>query len=292
MNYQKEHPMSQITKLAFELGKKAAEESIGPFNLDRGMQQLAYDEMVAASSRNRDKQLAHYLLNPYVSGPMRESIYRLARRHNATFDEYPVLTALAPLLGAGVGAGIGAGIGHATGGTFSKKKNRDLGAGIGSSLGALAGIVGPMVAGGEEKQKGLRNKAKGYLNKIPKSTKKQAEEAGPYDIEQMAKLKALDYLTLATKYNQDNNTANYLLNPFVDGPLSELAYRFNRRAQTSATHSPYLYHALNAVLTAPSSVGGAIVPIGGAIVGDDEMRKDVRGRYEASANKELNKYRD
>jgi hypothetical protein len=92
---------------------------------------------------------------------------------------------------------------------------------------------------------------------------KEAER--PYRQEQGAKVRALDELISANKYNRENHPGHYYLNPFVGGPITEGVNRLSRRAHA-------FHHARP--ITSEGIIGrGSII---NAIFGDKEKKQKAR----------------
>jgi hypothetical protein len=66
---------------ALELSKQA--DVNGPYSVDHASKVKADDERLKGLVSNRKNHLMHYLLNPFVGGPLTEAITRLSRRSNA-----------------------------------------------------------------------------------------------------------------------------------------------------------------------------------------------------------------
>ena len=64
-----------------QLGKEAAVD--GPYSLDQAAKVKSYDEDLKAMTKNRKEHFGHYLLNPFVRGPVHEIATRLLRRRSA-----------------------------------------------------------------------------------------------------------------------------------------------------------------------------------------------------------------
>ncbi len=67
-----------------QLAKQAADTTLGPFKADRGADVAGLDQLIGAAAFNRHEHPGHYLLNPWVRGPISELLMRLARRVEAT----------------------------------------------------------------------------------------------------------------------------------------------------------------------------------------------------------------
>jgi hypothetical protein len=67
---------------------------------------------------------------------------------------------------------------------------------------------------------------------------KQAE--APFRQQEAAKVRGYDERITANEYNRENHPYHYVLNPFVEGPISEVKNRFMRRLHTSHANHPYL----------------------------------------------------
>jgi len=65
-----------------QLGKEAAVD--GPYSLDQAAKVRSYDEDLKAMTKNRKEHFGHYLLNPFVRGPVHEIATRLLRRSAAS----------------------------------------------------------------------------------------------------------------------------------------------------------------------------------------------------------------
>jgi hypothetical protein len=68
---------------AFALLKKAFGEEDGPYRQEQAAKMMAAEQVLKAIQHNKEKHKAHYLLNPFVSGPVREMAERLKRRFHA-----------------------------------------------------------------------------------------------------------------------------------------------------------------------------------------------------------------
>lgn len=55
----------------------------GPYSIDHASKVKADDERLKGLVSNRKNHLMHYLLNPFVGGPLTEAITRLSRRSNS-----------------------------------------------------------------------------------------------------------------------------------------------------------------------------------------------------------------
>jgi hypothetical protein len=84
----------------------------------------------------------------------------------------------------------------------------------------------------------------------------------PYRNEQAAKVRALDESINANKYTRQQDPVQYAINPFVEGPVSEIKNRLTRRYHAAAQQHPIATHALMA--------GGAVGP-GIFMAGADRM---------------------
>jgi hypothetical protein len=103
------------------------------------------------------------------------------------------------------------------------------------------------------------------------------EEDGPYRQEQAARMVAEEQLLRALAHNKENNPGHYYLNPFVGGPLTELASRIQRRyhAGSAGEHGGAL-----------NLLGGPVGPIANAVIGGANKRDAHRRMYEEYAGKE------
>jgi len=63
----------------------------GPYAIDQAARVRGLDDQVASMSRNREQHPFHYLLNPYVPGPLSEILTRLSRRVAASRATSPVM---------------------------------------------------------------------------------------------------------------------------------------------------------------------------------------------------------
>ncbi len=92
---------------------------------------------------------------------------------------------------------------------------------------------------------------------------KQAER--PYGQEQAAKVRALDELIEANKYNRENHPGHYYLNPFVGGPISELVHRYLRRTHAFQHKHPIIGEGVTGRASAIN-----------ALLGNDELKETAR----------------
>jgi hypothetical protein len=63
-----------------DLKKQAAED--GPFSIQQAAGAAADEDKLKALVYNRKNHLGHYLLNPFVGGPLTEGLTRMSRRYN------------------------------------------------------------------------------------------------------------------------------------------------------------------------------------------------------------------
>ena len=103
---------SELTKIAYELGQKVA-YALGPYDVDRIAKQKALDASLAAKAYNRKNNFGHYLLNPYVGGPLFELGNMISERANATKYEHPYGSNISDLL-TGASSAIHPGLGLST----------------------------------------------------------------------------------------------------------------------------------------------------------------------------------
>lgn len=80
---------------------------------------------------------------------------------------------------------------------------------------------------------------------------------GPYDIQQSADVAGYDDLIAGVERNRHERPAHYWLNPFVMGPLSELALRYGRRANAGTVENwPGAILSMPTLGLAPAIMGG------------------------------------
>jgi hypothetical protein len=62
---------------------KEGPEHLGPYDRDLAARVMAEDDLIAANTSNRKEHPYHYVLNPFVGGPLTELFHRARRRSNA-----------------------------------------------------------------------------------------------------------------------------------------------------------------------------------------------------------------
>ena len=78
--------------------------------------------------------------------------------------------------------------------------------------------------------------ARGFSRSAAEEILKQAEF--PFRQQEAAKVRGYDESIESNEYNRANHPYHYFLNPFVEGPISELKNRALRRYHTTQTNSP------------------------------------------------------
>jgi hypothetical protein len=96
---------------------------------------------------------------------------------------------------------------------------------------------------------------------------KQAE--APFRQQEAAKVRAYDESITANEYNRENHPYHYLLNPFVEGPISEVKNRAMRRFHTMHALHPYL--AATDWIAPPVNAGASIAKL--FMAGDERKQK-------------------
>jgi hypothetical protein len=260
--------------------------------------QARVNEDIKANEQNRKNYLGHYLLNPYVQGPVREAGNRLSRRENSFLAENPWYEAVrlaAPIVGGVAGAAHG----YADNPWYaseSTKMQRSLLEGGGAALGSLAlSNILPMALGDEYYQDNLTSDTGRELARLRKHS-----SVGPYDIERIRHQKGLEDSKLLMDDILEKRTVSAVLNPYVKGIGSLVKNKLDRGYNEATYRYPYLLKGLEGAAEAsagalaphtlseiPSTLPqmllanqiGNAVRLSSSILGSDLSRNELAKRY-------------
>jgi hypothetical protein len=131
MNYE-QHFLNGFVKAAAQVGIDTAEaveilkQAEAPFRQQEAAKVRSYDERITANEYNRENHPYHYVLNPFVEGPISEVKNRLMRRLHTMHHNHPVTAASSLLLPSGVPYMAGQGIKAYLSGDAEKQKAREF----------------------------------------------------------------------------------------------------------------------------------------------------------------------
>jgi hypothetical protein len=253
-------PMGATKQSAAEFGaalaKLAAED--GPYRSQMAAESAGWDKDVAALSKTRANHPLHYWLNPLVPGPLTELRARMNRRRTASNASSGASAAVGALtnpttLGGGFVRGLGDGLAAPTGIPVGSLATLGISAGQVAHGGAKAQQKAHQIhkrVNEPHKQHGelqddnvaMSDRAFEAGRKSPAGMEtntlaKAAVEGGPLDLPLAGAVAGHDDIIAGLRRNRTEKPLHYWLNPFVGGPVTELAHRGARRIAAGAHDS-------------------------------------------------------
>lgn len=251
--------------------------ALGAYTADSAADVVADDQIIQGLSRNRHKHPFHYMLNPFVGGPISEIGHRLDRRVNASRATSPTMRIMSagfpinPLSLAGYPAAMLAG------GAKRRGETREL-----YEKHIAPHDIGPEGDAATVKKYDEEAEAK----KKPKEEKKALfSPDGPYAVDQSAKVLALDKMLAGNRYNQQNHNVQWWANPLVGGPLGKMFHHLDQRNAATKATSPLAAVGSNLPLYGELGIGdgvsigasaGDIGGVASAALGGARRRNDAR----------------
>lgn len=270
---------------AWEKKAAYAEDDTGPFSGQMAANVSGADKFLGALTRARKTHPYHYLLNPFAPGPLTEGATRLQKRYDTSLGSgYP--SALANIAAGGIGGAVQGGTGLPVADLITAPVR------IGSMIHggkklqrkahlAHRAVNEPWKRGGEQPDdyealvraatRAPRTAADMDARKdqIERAKEKSAAEGGPVDLPLAGTVAGLDDVIAGMRRNRHEHPFHYALNPYVAGPVREMASRYARRVAAGA-HGSWAGQA-----AAIPSLG--IVP---ALMGGAKAKDRARGHFE------------